>query len=136
MGDLVLERLEVRVERIRAVHDVGATGNSPLYNAINYQTSMMAMYELVIEGANQTAAPLQSVDTFLCPSDPMTTRGRTGPNSYRVNAGLCGGCPVLMGGAFVEVGAFTIRGTRLAEFGDGLSNTVTISEKLISGIDS
>ena len=105
---------------------------APLYNAINYQTSMSAIFDLRA-GPNHTAV-LESVATFLCPSDPMAVSRPYGPNSYRVNAGLCGGCPQVVGGPFVEVGAFTVRGARSAEFSDGLSTTVAISEKLISGL--
>jgi prepilin-type N-terminal cleavage/methylation domain-containing protein len=108
--------------------------NASLYNAINYKTSMISIIDLWA-GANHTAA-LESVATFLCPTDPMAASRPYGPNSYRVNAGLCGFCPQVRGGPFVEVGAFTIPGTRLAEFSDGLSTTVAISEKLISGLDS
>ena len=64
----------------------------------------------------------------------MTVPQPSGPNSYRVNAGLCGFCPAV-GGGFEEGGAFTRHGSRAAGFTDGLSNTIAMSEKLIGGLD-
>lgn len=103
-----------------------------LYNAINFQTWMTSISTLAATGTNQTVA-LQTVGAFLCPSDSMARPSPYGPNSYRVNAGLCGFCPSASG---PFDGTFTIPGTRTAEFTDGFSTTIAVSEKLISGLDS
>ena len=95
---------------------------SSLYNSINYS----------LDYINQTTVTATRVATFLCPSEintqPLITATQTYyGTSYAANAGTwfiwdpvsnsCGD------------GAFTVnRATRLAEFTDGLSNTVGMAE--------
>ncbi len=80
-----------------------------LFNSINFCTPMITILSLGVGGANQTSA-FQVVGVFICPSDPMNAPQPNGPNSYRVNAGLCGLCPSV-GGALEEGGAFTRQGS-------------------------
>jgi prepilin-type N-terminal cleavage/methylation domain-containing protein/prepilin-type processing-associated H-X9-DG protein len=103
-----------------------------LYDSINCQVPLTAIYDVQPGGENRTAAS-QVVNGLLCPSDSVTNSLPFGPVNYRVNAGLCGYCPS-EGGTWVEDGAFTIHGTRASEFRDGLSTTLAVSEKLVGGI--
>jgi prepilin-type N-terminal cleavage/methylation domain-containing protein/prepilin-type processing-associated H-X9-DG protein len=102
-----------------------------LYNAINFQVPPMGIGSLAPGQPNHTAA-VQVVETFVCPSDALAGVQPYGSNNYRVNTGLCGLCPSPTGEYYD--GAFTPRGTRPAEFTDGLSNTLAVSEKLVSGL--
>jgi prepilin-type processing-associated H-X9-DG protein len=106
-----------------------------LFHAINFETRCLILSE--VPPANSTAAATR-VSTFLCPSDPGDSAGpyrdseawgakfpvAYAPNNYRANAGPCSGC-------LQDVGAFGVYVRRLAEFTDGMSNTIAVSEKPI-----
>jgi len=98
-----------------------------LFHAINFEVldDDVPVYNLAIE--NVTAA-VQQVAVFVCPSDSAAAPDPYGPTNYRCNFGVCGYC-----GFGREDGAFTYRGTRAADFQDGLSNTLAFSEKLVGG---
>lgn len=102
---------------------------APLHNAINFSWPMSYLSSQGFQGANRTAAQ-RVVSVFLCPADwGGALPSEYGPNNYRSNAGICGYCK---DGA--DGGAFTWRGTRPADFTDGLSSTLAFSEKLIGGV--
>lgn len=115
-----------------------------LYDALNFDQPSLTMADFSL--GNATAAS-RSVATFLCPSDPHARPAATAPNSYRANNGLCGPpIPVPDPGrvgrvawAADEDGSFVFTRCPLpfAEFTDGLSNTLSFSEKPIaSGVYS
>jgi prepilin-type N-terminal cleavage/methylation domain-containing protein/prepilin-type processing-associated H-X9-DG protein len=99
-----------------------------LHNSINFSVPTFDLGTIGLEGANVTAAA-QVVGTFLCPSDWGATPAPYGPDNYRTNAGICGHCKE--GRAD---GAFTRFGASPADFADGLSTTLTFSEKLVGGV--
>jgi hypothetical protein len=102
---------------------------SALFNAINFQTAPTNIQSLAVPGINDTAGRI-SISTFLCPSDPAPILQPYGPTSYRANLGGCGSC----GNLNEQLdGAFNRRGTRPSDFIDGMSNTISLSEKLIGG---
>ncbi len=89
---------------------------------------------------NQTATRSR-VTAFLCPSDSRLPAGEPGPNSYRFNVGVVpyqryrednSGDYLVKGAAFAAGRRFTA-----ADFTDGLSQTVGMSERLVgSGASS
>ena len=103
------------------------------YDAINFNTPFQSPNWIDYTG-NGTAAR-QRIDAFLCPSDPMVGIPATqfAPNSYRANNGL--GETIRLPGSDLWMsandGAFDAsRPTMpLAEFLDGLSNTLAFAEK-------
>ena len=107
---------------------------SALFDAVNFAGPSFSLGDLAL--GNGTAAA-QRVAMFLCPSDP-NANATAGANSYRINMGVAefhqrrpGSYSVPDDGAFVvdrEV-------LPLADFADGLSNTLLLSEKPISAID-
>lgn len=112
---------------------LGHMGETPLFNAINVRATCWSLADL---GCNATVAT-RAVATFLCPSDPGSSRGAggTAPNSYRINLGL----GELLGSdsrrvyRFDETGAFiyTRSVLPLAEFRDGMAQTIAFAEKPI-----
>jgi prepilin-type processing-associated H-X9-DG protein len=97
-------------------------GREAFYSSINFEVHFVDPGTM--HPANATAVT-SDVSTFLCPSDPASGR-RGGNNSYRANYGTCVGWPSVS-----DDGSFTYRGTPLAGFLDGLSNTMAFSEKPI-----
>ncbi|QEH32579.1 hypothetical protein OJF2_10560 [Aquisphaera giovannonii] len=99
----------------------------PLYDSLNFAvlTDDVPIFSLAAE--NITAAG-KSVATFVCPSDPASVPDPYGTTNYRCNFGVCGECR-----SGREDGAFTYRGTRASDFGDGLGFTIAFSEKLVGG---
>jgi prepilin-type N-terminal cleavage/methylation domain-containing protein/prepilin-type processing-associated H-X9-DG protein len=79
-------------------------------------------------GAQNETGARQQVAVFLCPTDAAGP-GRYGPTNYRASFGVCAAC--LFG---VNDGAFSYLAYKLADFQDGLSNTLAFSEKLIGGV--
>ncbi len=100
----------------------------PLFHSINFRISMYALEDL--NGSNLTAAST-SIPVFLCPSDPLTVSGPRASNSYRANVGPCAGCPQGYQGAFYPADIETS-----ADFPDGLSNTISFSEKAVGSLVS
>lgn len=106
-----------------------------LYNSINFTLNSGSFDWL--EKFHMTEAT-QVVGTFLCPSDPNSTRSSPfAPNSYRACTGL--GEMTRVGNVYALVGDGTFSGIRvvnLAAIQDGLSGTLAFSEKPIgSGIE-
>lgn len=103
--------------------------NVAVFNAINFD--LLPDYLPGVE-ANFSVMRI-TISSFLCPSDSMPLRGRFGATNFRYNIGpttmfsarapSVSGVP--MSGSFSSVGAL-----RSAEFSDGLSNTVAVSERL------
>ncbi len=116
---------------------------APVANSINFSISIadfQANGRPTIEPTNTTSA-IQSISVFLCPSDPLARGQSYGCLSYRGNDGLdeyqlsVGATPGLVNR--VETGAFGYGGKVLpiAEFLDGLANTVAFGEKKVgSGV--
>lgn len=109
---------------------------SALFHSINFEVPLLSMLDLQTGTANATASR-HSLGVFLCPSDPESS-GSVGANSYRGNRGLSEAVWIPGPGFMVQhpqTGAFvTDHGTQplpLAEFTDGLSNTLAFSEKPI-----
>jgi prepilin-type processing-associated H-X9-DG protein len=110
-------------------------GYQPLYASLNFSCGVPPYWEysppwVSLDGQNLTAMH-QVVSEYLCPSDPNAVRSSPGRNNYRVNVGigLCGWRPGC--GPADGMGAFNHwRCISAAEFSDGLSNTVALSEKL------
>ncbi len=102
------------------------------FNAINFQVSEAAnnLPSLANPGINATAARVV-IATFLCPSDAASPHEPYGPTNYRANIGDCGVCGGHRGD--FRNGAFNGRGTRPADFTDGLSMTIALSEKPVGG---
>jgi prepilin-type N-terminal cleavage/methylation domain-containing protein len=100
-----------------------------LFNAINFSAPPTHFESLALPGLEATSARTV-VPVFLCPLDSWAVADPYGPTNYRANLGDCGGCG-LPGDMFN--GAFNRRGTRSAEFTDGLSGTLLLSEKLVGG---
>ncbi len=100
------------------------------FNAINFQVAPTNVPSLADPGINATAART-AISTFLCPSDAAPLLEPYGPTNYRANLGDCGEC----GGRpwHIYNGAFNRRETRPADFTDGLSTTISLSEKPIGG---
>ena len=106
---------------------------STLFDAVNFSVPSFSLEDLAL--GNRTAAA-QRVAMFLCPSDPNTNTS-AGANSYRVNMGLAefhqrgpSTYSVPDDGAFVVDREIL----PLADFADGLSNTLLLSEKPISSV--
>jgi prepilin-type processing-associated H-X9-DG protein len=106
---------------------------SQLYNAINFELPCMAFSDLA---KGDATVARQSLSVLLCPSDPNGRPAPYGPNSYRGNIGIddgrveAGPIPTFWRD---ETGAFVFgkKVLSLAEFADGLSNTIAFSEKPI-----
>jgi prepilin-type N-terminal cleavage/methylation domain-containing protein/prepilin-type processing-associated H-X9-DG protein len=110
------------------------------YNALNFQVPLTG--QLTTGGGTTIVSPnftafVSTLNSFLCPSDPNSTDGARGENNYRMNFG---GSTVYGGGgtrpnnerltAEIINGAFGYGpGYSMAEFTDGLSNTVMASER-------
>jgi prepilin-type N-terminal cleavage/methylation domain-containing protein len=100
------------------------------FNAINFSAAPTNLQSLAEPGINETAA-CAVISAFLCPSDSASIPEPYGPTNYRANLGdcaVCGGRP-----SDFRNGAFNRRGTRPADFTDGLSATIALSEKLLGG---
>jgi prepilin-type processing-associated H-X9-DG protein len=106
---------------------------SQLYNAINFELPCITFSDLA---QGHATAARQSLSVLLCPSDPGGRPAPYGRNSYLGNIGLddgrveSGPIPTVWrdeSGAFV----FGKKILSLAEFPDGLSNTIAFSEKPI-----
>jgi prepilin-type processing-associated H-X9-DG protein len=102
-----------------------------LYHAINFQER--PFLEHSIGSANSTVART-SLAGFLCPSDGnLPSRGSRRPTSYagKIGRGYFGAEPyrVCDNGA---ISFLEMRSLRLADFGDGLSQTATMAEWLLS----
>jgi len=107
------------------------------FSAINFSVPPHNLASIADPGNNVTAAGC-SIASFVCPSDSWSYSRPYGPTNYRVSLGTCGGCvPVRSNGTSNLSdkfnGAFNPSGTRPADFTDGLSFTVSISEKLVGG---
>lgn len=104
--------------------------NASLFNALNvtdYEKAPNNLSSLAAPSPNHTVATT-IISTFLCPSDFLSHAAPYAPTNYRTNEGSCGACrPVNRDGAFDR------RGTRPSEFTDGLSTTISLSEKPIGG---
>lgn len=101
-----------------------------LYDAVNFEriTTQGPMLQ-----ANQTVM-LTSVGLFLCPSDVITGVPGFGRNNYRYNVGATPWIAPGHNASDSWVGPFTPhRFHREADFLDGLSNTVGVSERLQGG---
>ena len=104
---------------------------SSLFDAVNFSVPCSSIEDFAF--GNSTAAT-RRVAVFLCPSDPYT--GVTpGANSYRVNMGLAEfhyRSPNVY--SIPDDGAFVVdrEVLPLADFTDGLSNTIAFSEKPVS----
>jgi len=112
-----------------------------LYAAINFDQETGNTEKM---GSALTTAAYSTVDAFLCPSDSHPATTPYGGTNYRANIGLGEFTPVprpALGPGVVayglnQWGCFTNGGTNesvlsLAEFRDGLSNTLAFSEKPI-----
>jgi len=77
-------------------------------------------------GPGNSTAGQAVIATFLCPSDPLATDLIGGLTSYRANVGTC----ACIGSGFWD-GCFWERIGPLAEFRDGLANTLAFAEKPI-----
>jgi prepilin-type N-terminal cleavage/methylation domain-containing protein/prepilin-type processing-associated H-X9-DG protein len=105
-----------------------------VYNHINFHVPMVLVHDL--PGPNSTVAS-QTVQGFLCPSEPNRAPSPYGGLSYRANGGLgeYRAVPFPGPGGFylsrVECGAFGSRGMPLplSSFLDGMSNTLSFAEK-------
>jgi prepilin-type processing-associated H-X9-DG protein len=104
-----------------------------VYNSINFDA--MAGSPFWLELSQRTAA-VQTIKTFLCPSDPGTRANPWGRNSYRACVGLgtierVGGRTfnLVNDGAFVPLDDGRARVLPLSSFMDGFSNTLAFSEK-------
>jgi len=111
-----------------------------IYNNINF--NLMSGSFVWLDAYQRTAAT-QTINTFLCPSDPYTRSKPFGANSYRACTGL-GEMSKLADGVYLPIndGAFApiddgnSRVLPLSSFRDGLSNTLAFSEKPVgSGIN-
>lgn len=103
------------------------TEKSDIFNMINFNAQTDINRIVRNEGENSTAAS-QTIAAFLCPSDPRALAGTIGPNSYRA----CRGVDLMVGERTrVNQGIFHYinLGTRTSEITDGLSYTITFSEK-------
>lgn len=98
---------------------------TPLFNAINFTWKADDGYTMY---ANRTVMTTQ-VGVFLCPSDATTPVPGFGRDSYRFNAGLnpniCSSFEPQSGSAFAYMVNYGP-----ADFTDGLSSTVGMSERL------
>ncbi len=106
-----------------------------LYGSLNFERPGSSAAD--IDPANMTAASTR-VAVFLCPSDSTATARPLAPNSYRGNAGLGAyrrrpGGPTGIVLERVEDGAFVTdrEALALADFRDGLSNTLAFAERPI-----
>ncbi|MEW4569816.1 DUF1559 domain-containing protein [Tautonia sp. JC769] len=99
----------------------------PLYDAANFEHETRLP---VAEWANRTVMTT-TVEVFLCPSDAQPRVPGFGRVNYRFNVGPT---PLSAGGPpfpFSQSGPFTAhRFRRPAEFRDGLSNTIGVSERV------
>jgi prepilin-type processing-associated H-X9-DG protein len=94
-----------------------------VYDAINFTQPSVTLEDL--ETSNLTVSHAR-IAVFLCPSDTYGWMGPTGGINYRANTGTCGYCDE---GRWN--GAFSY-GLRSADIADGLSQTISFSEKAIS----
>lgn len=106
---------------------------SALYNALNFDVPGHSI--ATIDPSNLTAAGT-SLDGLLCPSDRTPARSALAATNYRGNYGLGGyrrvqGGPTGVALAREEDGAFVFGrdALPLADFRDGLSNTLAFSER-------
>jgi prepilin-type processing-associated H-X9-DG protein len=102
--------------------------SSATFDAINFQAAPTNYQSLADPGINSTAGRTL-ISIFLCPSDSATPLGPYAPTNYRVSQGSCGSCIWLR----ETDGAFDHNGTRPSDFTDGLSATISLSEKPIGG---
>ncbi len=111
-----------------------------IYKNINF--NLMSGSFVWLDAYQRTAAT-QTVNTFLCPSDPYMRSSSFGAISYRACTGL-GEISKLADGVYLPIndGAFApvddgnSRVLPLSSFRDGLSNTLAFSEKPVgSGIN-
>jgi len=107
------------------------------FNAINFQVPPHNLASIANPGANVTAARY-FIGSFICPSDSWPRARPYAPTNYRASLGTCGGCAPRDVNGRLNLshkfdGAFNSSGTRPADFSDGLSFTVSMSEKLVGG---
>ncbi|GIW87869.1 MAG: general secretion pathway protein GspG [Isosphaeraceae bacterium] len=122
-------------------HILGHMEQTAAYHALNFATTHTG--ELTSDGGRHVVAPnytalTLTLGSFLCPSDPHSTRGPRGENNYRVNFG--GSTPYAGGGtrplndrltAHLIDGAFTYGDVlRPGDFVDGLAQTVFAAERV------
>jgi type II secretory pathway pseudopilin PulG len=102
-----------------------------LFNAINFESDLWDPYiagECGSVTVNRTAMATV-LKVLLCPSDPTGTPGWTGPTNYRANMGVA---LVFTDRNSRYLGPFShVHYVSTAAIGDGLSQTVALSEKLI-----
>ncbi|WP_165252573.1 DUF1559 family PulG-like putative transporter [Paludisphaera soli] len=102
-------------------------GQAPLYHSVNFDRSRPSPIDLDLNFTAMTT----TVAAFLCPDDARATVPGYGRNGYRFSVG-----PTAMGGpdpvdSAWDSGAFSGSKTyRPADFADGLSNTIGVSERL------
>jgi prepilin-type N-terminal cleavage/methylation domain-containing protein/prepilin-type processing-associated H-X9-DG protein len=106
-------------------------GESPLYNAINFEVP--CLYPGDLHRDNATVART-FIGSFLCPSDPHAMQGSLGTASYRANLGLGETETTRVSSShsvsrYTRKGAFEVSVLPLSEFRDGLSQTIALSEK-------
>ncbi len=121
-------------------HILAAMEQTNAYNALNFETTNAGELTdgggTLIRSPNYTAFVI-TLGSFLCPSDPNSTKGPRGENNYRVNFG--GSTPYAGGGArpnndrataHLVNGAFT-NGQALgaADFPDGLAHSALAAER-------
>lgn len=111
----------------RSVHSglLAHIEQSPLYDALNVAAPCSLLVGFDRFPANLTVARTK-VATYLCPADGQSEQTPFGATNYRACSGTCGFCQ-----GIDSDGAFNFTGTRLAEFRDGLSQTLAFSERLV-----
>ncbi len=112
-------------------------GSEPLYNALNFDAPLydFLLYTSYQDGvAINTTVISTRLSDLLCPADQATVRGTIGPTSYRASAGYYLDVPsTLDHGLFWTQTAWTgPLDLNAAACIDGLSNTASFSEKLVS----
>jgi prepilin-type N-terminal cleavage/methylation domain-containing protein len=122
-------------------HILGHMEQPAAYHALNFSTTNAG--ELTAGGGARIVSPnytafTTTLGSFLCPSDPNSTRGPRGENSYRVNFG--GATPYAGGGtrpdndratALVVNGAFSYGYSfGIADFTDGMAHTAMATERV------
>lgn len=110
---------------------LASIGEGPLFNAFNVTIDDGSLITVSLS-QNATAKGVR-VGIFLCPSDGNITGLESGPNSYRFNVGVANFPFEVDLGDYLGKGAAFVPGKYFsaADFTDGLSNTVGMSERLV-----